>query len=294
MPGGAARGRLGDAAGAAGQLRQRAVRRVAGEGGDGVAEEGADVDVVAVGADDDHVGRDAGARPTAQPGSRQPGDAAGERRRQLAQRAGLRVAGEAGDRVAGARGRVDVAAVGADRDRVRFVEADRVAQPSAPLAAMQPAVSLGLGEDAGLRSRVKIAIASLPRGGDVDVAAVGADRDRPRAHERARALQRPRPGAAAGLGGAVDQAAAPAGELGQRPRLRLRESTGREPKRRSEQSSGNHECARPSRSHGANLCSPTDAPPQPPAKRPPETERMCECPNPAAPANAKNPRTSDG
>ena len=82
-------GRLGDAAGRVRRLGQRAAGWVAVEDGDGVAEERADVDVLAVGADDDHVGAVA-ARARRAAGQRRAGDAAG--RRELAQGAveGLR------------------------------------------------------------------------------------------------------------------------------------------------------------------------------------------------------------
>ena len=75
--GGAAAGRrFGDATGRVRRLGQRAGGRVAVEDGDRVAEEGADVDVLAVGADDDHVRAEQRA-PGGAAGQRRPGDAAG-------------------------------------------------------------------------------------------------------------------------------------------------------------------------------------------------------------------------
>ena len=131
--------------------------------------------------------------PAAQPGSgapeMQPASGGGSWR--SAPVFGLRT--KARDRVAGPRGRVDVAAVGADRDRVRFVEADRRRASGGAFGGDAAIGLLRLGEDAGLAVAGEDRDRVAPRGGDVDVLAVGADRDRPRAHERARARRAPAP-----------------------------------------------------------------------------------------------------
>ena len=207
---------------AVGGLGEDAGFAVAGEARDRVAEEGADVDIGGVGADYDHVGAEQGATGAAA-GDRQGRDAAGGFRRQLPQRPAFLVAGEGGDRVAVARGRVDGAAVGTDRDRVGAVEADRPGAAFGAFGGDAAGLAFRLEQLAGLlvaaEDRDRVALG----GGDVDVLAVGADDDRPRAHERARAGQGPRRTAAGARLGAVDQAAALAGQLDQRsaPRLLL-------------------------------------------------------------------------
>ena len=212
--GSAAARRFGDAAGAARGLRQPAAGPVAVEDRHCVAEEGADVDVLAVGADDDHVGTDQRAAVGAV-GDGQAGDAAGAGG-ELGERARGAVAVKDGHGAAVAGGRVDVAAVGADRDRVRAVEPDRRRAAVGALGRDASGHPLRLDQRAGLRvapeDRDRVAF----RGGDVDVAAVGADRDRARSHERARALQ----GTGGPAGGrrrrAIDEAAVRSPQLGER------------------------------------------------------------------------------
>ena len=209
----AAARRFGDAAGAARGLRQPTAGRVAVEDRHRVAEERADVDVPSVRADDDHVRADQ--RPAVGAvGDRQPGDAAGAGRK-LGERAGGAVAVEDADGVAGPRGRVDVAAVGADRDRVGAVEPDCRRAATRAFHRDAPRRPRRLAQRAGLRvapeDRDRVAF----RGGDIGVPAVGADRDRARSHERAGAFERA--GGPTTVGGrrAVDEAAARSAKLGQ-------------------------------------------------------------------------------
>src|SRR4051794_5220303 len=111
--------------------------------------------------------------------------------------AGLAVSREGGDGVAPSRGRVDVAAVAADGDRVGADEPE--GRCAAALRARPRDAS---GRPGWLRegARPLVAVEDRDRAaggrGDVDVVAVRADRDRTRSHEGAGALHGPRGGAA--------------------------------------------------------------------------------------------------
>ena len=156
---GAAGGRgLDQTAGGIRRLGEGTGRGVTGEHRDRAADKCHHVDVRTVQTDRDAVRtveRPAGDAP--RPGGVRDAAAAA----QLGQSAGRPIAMEAEHRVAAHRRRVDVLAVGADRDRVGTARPTARAQPLAPARAMQPAVP-GRWLSAPVRaSRVKIAIAWL-------------------------------------------------------------------------------------------------------------------------------------